>query len=268
MDLRHMDLRQNLQSVSARLSPTMRRASDTILRDLRLIPFQSIRKLSASAGVSPLTVIRLTRKWGYEGYTDFQTAVRDWLLADAAAAKAASQGAPSFDLQSPELQASINDAAAMINRARSVHITGFRSARAFALYMHYVGRMVFDHFHLMSPSGSGSPEDLARLTADDLVIAFGTLPYSTETVRLTDAARQLGIPTIAITDSKESPLATHASISVAVPIARPGRLYRMAPLTAVIDDILEACFDDPVVDADKRMSYFAARIDSIKGYWK
>jgi hypothetical protein len=25
----------------------------------------------ASAGVSPLTVIRLARKWGYEGYTDF-----------------------------------------------------------------------------------------------------------------------------------------------------------------------------------------------------
>ena len=76
------------------------------------------------------------------------------------------------------------------------------------------------------------------------------------------------IATIAITDSKQSPLATHASISIAVPIARPGRIYRMAPMTAVIDDILEACFDDPVVDADKRMSYFAARIDSIKGYWK
>jgi len=42
----------------------------------------------------------------------------------------------------------------------------------------------------------------------------------------------------------------------------------MAPLTTVIDDILEACYDDPVVDADKRMSYFVARIDSIKGYWK
>jgi DNA-binding MurR/RpiR family transcriptional regulator len=263
-----MDLRQDLQNASAQLSPTMRRASDMILRDLQSIPFQSIRKLSASAGVSPLTVIRLARKWGYEGYTDFQTAVRDWLLADAAAAKATSQGALSADLQAPELQASINDAAAMVNRARSVHITGFRSARAFALYMHYVGRMVFDHFHLMSPSGSGSPEDLAQLTADDVVIAFGTLPYSTETVRLTDAARQLGIPTIAITDSKQSPLATHASISIAVPIARPGRIYRMAPMTAVIDDILEACFDDPVADADRRISYFSARVDSIKGYWK
>ena len=128
--------------------------------------------------------------------------------------------------------------------------------------------MVFDHFHLMSPSGSGSPEDLAQLTADDVVIAFGTLPYSTETVRLTDAARQLGNTTIAITDSKQSPLATHASISIAVPIARPGRIYRMAPMTAVIDDILEACFDDPVADADRRISYFSARVDSIKGYWK
>jgi hypothetical protein len=52
------------------------------------------------------------------------------------------------------------------------------------------------------------------------------------------------------------------------PIARPGRIYRMAPMTAVIDDILEACFDDPVADADRRISYFSARVDSIKGYWK
>ena len=59
-----------------------------------------------------------------------------------------------------------------------------------------------------------------------------------------------------------------ASISIAVPIARPGRIYRMAPMTAVIDDILDACFDDPVADADRRISYFSARVDSIKGYWK
>ena len=263
-----MDLPQHLTRLSADLSPTMRRASDVILRNLPAVSFQPIRTLAASAGVSPLTVIRLVRKWGYDGYTDFQNAVRSWLLADHPAAKPAPQNALSVDMAAPDMQAQIVEIAVMINQARNVHITGFRSARAFAIYMHYIGRMVFDNFFLMSPSGSGSPEDLAQLSDDDVVIAFGTAPYSTETVRLVQAARQLGIPTIAITDSVESPLARQARASIAVPVARPGRLYRMAPMTDMIDHILEACFDDPAADADRRMAYFAKRVDSIKGYWK
>ena len=54
----------------------MRRASDMILHNLPAVSFQPIRTLAAAAGVSPLTVIRLVRKWDYDGYTDFQNAVR------------------------------------------------------------------------------------------------------------------------------------------------------------------------------------------------
>ena len=90
--------------------------------------------------------------------------------------------------------------------------------------------MVFDNFFLMSPTGSGSPEDLAQLSDDDVVIVFGTALFSAETVRLVQAARQLGILTIAITDSADSPLAHQACACVTVPVTRPGWLYRMAPI--------------------------------------
>ena len=134
--------------------------------------------------------------------------------------------------------------------------------------MHYIGRMVFDNFFLMSPSESGSPEDLAQLSDDDVFIALCTALFSTETVRLVQATRQLGILTIAITDSADSPLARQVCASVTVPVTRPGRLYRMAPMTDMIDNILEACFDNPAVDANRRMVYSAMWVESIKSYWK
>ena len=134
--------------------------------------------------------------------------------------------------------------------------------------MHYIGRMVFNNFFLMSSSGFGSPEDLAQLSDDVVVIAFDTAPYSTETVRLVQAARQFGIPTIVITDSADSPLARQVCASVTVPVTRPGRLYRMAPMTDMIDNILEACFDNPAVDSNLRMVYSAIWVESIKSYWK
>jgi DNA-binding MurR/RpiR family transcriptional regulator len=166
-------------------------------------------------------------------------------------------------LNSPE----IARAAQMINKAGNVYIIGVRNAHAFALYMNYMGRMVFNNFHLLPPSASVTAEDLARLSRDDLLIAFSTSPYATETVRLVQAAYQLGIPTIAVTDAARSPIAQSASVSICVPITKQARLYQMAPVILAIEQILEKCYDDPATNADKRITDFAERVSSIKGYW-
>ncbi len=240
----------------------MRRASLYIRQSLPEIPFCSIRKLANLAGVSPLTIIRLTRVWGFDGYPDFQAAVRDSLFR-----QPSDPGGAGPDAGGAQPSAQIREAADMINRARAVHITGARSARAFATYMHYMGRMVYDHFHLMSPSGAVTAEDLALLTGDDMLIAFSTYPYSTETVRLVEAAYSLNIPALAITDDISSPLARHASLSVTVPIIKQDRLFRMAPIITAIEQILEESFNSPSANADQRISYFANRVKAIKGYW-
>ena len=133
--------------------------------------------------------------------------------------------------------------------------------------MLFRSRMVFNNFHLMPPSASVTAEDLARLSRDDLLIAFSTSPYATETVRLVQAAYQLGIPTIAVTDAAGSPIAQSASVSICVPITKQARLYQMAPVISAIEQILETCYKDPATNADKRIADFAERVSSIKGYW-
>jgi DNA-binding MurR/RpiR family transcriptional regulator len=255
------DLPSRIRDKHADLSPTMQQASNYILSHLPDIPFESIRNLAQNSGVSPLTIIRLTRQWGFAGYPDFQAAARRHLFTDN------NQGPDSYaaphQLNSPE----IARAAQMINKAGNVYIIGVRNAHAFALYMNYMGRMVFNNFHLMPPSASVTAEDLARLSRDDLLIAFSTSPYATETVRLVQAAYQLDIPTIAVTDAARSPIAQSASVSICVPITKQARLYQMAPVISAIEQILETCYDDPATNADKRITDFAERVKSIKGYW-
>jgi DNA-binding MurR/RpiR family transcriptional regulator len=255
------NLPSQIRDQHAKLSPTMQQASSYILSHLPDIPFESIRNLAQNSCVSPLTIIRLTRQWGFAGYPDFQAAVRRHLFAgnnqvpDALAAP--------HQLNSP----AIAKAAQMINEAGNVYITGLRNAHAFALYMNYMGRMVFNNFHLMPSSAPVTAEDLARLSSDDLLIAFSTSPYATETVRLMQAAQQLGIPTIAVTDASRSPIAQTASVIICVPITKQARLYQMAPVISAIEQILETCYDDPATNADKRITDFAERVKSIKGYW-
>jgi DNA-binding MurR/RpiR family transcriptional regulator len=239
----------------------MQQASNYILSHLPDIPFVSIRNLSQNSRVSPLTIIRLTRQWGFAGYPDFQAAARRHLFTDNNPGP--DEHAAPRRINSPE----IARAAQMINKAGNVYMIGVRNAHAFALYMNYMGRMVFNNFHLMPPKAPVTAEDLARLSRDDLLIAFSTLPYATETVRLVQAAYQLSIPTIAVTDAARSPIAQSASVCVCVPITKQARLYQMAPVISAIEQILETCYDDPATNADKRITDFAERVKSIKGYW-
>ena len=253
------DLPSRIRDKHAELSPTMQQASSYILSYLPDIPFESIRNLAKNSRVSPLTIIGLTRRWGFAGYPDFQAAARRHLFASI---NQVPDAAPRR-ISSP----AIARAAQMINEAGNVYITGVRNAHAFALYMNYMGRMVFNNFHLMPSAASVTAEDLAQLSRDDLLIAFSTSPYATETVRLVHAAYQLGIPTIAVTDAALSPIAQSASVSICVPITKQARLYQMAPVISAIEQILETCYDDPATNADKRITDFAERVKSIKGYW-
>lgn len=134
--------------------------------------------------------------------------------------------------------------------------------------MNYMGRMVFNNFRLMPPSASVTADDLARLSRDDLLIALSTSPYATETVRLVQAACQLGIPSIAVTDAARLPIAQSASIRVCVTITKHAQIHQMAPVISAIEQILKTCYEDPATNAFKRITNFAESVKSIKGYWK
>lgn len=265
-----MGLHDHLKQQHAGLSRTLQKASAVIIRGLADIPFLSIRDIAAQSGVSPLSIIRLTRKWGYSGYPEFQSAVRKDLYKVTSKSPMGDDNVNNDKLESlwnPSTQKQILKVAARIHTARRVHIAGFRSAQAFASYMSYMGRMVFDNFHLMTESGLASAQDLAQMSPADILIAFSTTPYSSETVRLVEAARSLNIPTVAITDDILSPLGNYADLVIDVPISKNKRLFEMAPMISTIEHILETSFDMLGDDADARIAYFGSRVTAIKGYW-
>jgi DNA-binding MurR/RpiR family transcriptional regulator len=58
---------------------------------------------------------------------------------------------------------------------------------------------------------------VANLGAGDLLVAVSFSPYSRETVNAAAFARQNGVPVLALSDRKDSPLAPHADILIPVP---------------------------------------------------
>ena len=105
----------------------------------------------------------------------------------------------------------------------------------------------------MPDSGLSAAQDLAHLSSKNLLVAFSTAPYSTETVRLIKTAKSLNIKTLSFTDSVLSPLAQHSDYYVEVKIIKENKLFRMAPMLTAIEQVLEACFNILGKDVKKKL---------------
>jgi len=257
-----LELIHNIKSHHNHLSPKLKLASEYILLDLSQIPFQTIRETAKNARVSVLTISRLNKIWGFKGYSDFQLNVKkEYYFSKKNIRNQFSE------VENAKLNTSIAVAAKLLTESDSIYISGFRSAKSFALYMNYMGRMVFDNFYLMPDSGLSAAQDLSRLRKKNLLVAFSTKPYSTETVKLIKTARSLNITTLSFTDNSISPLAQHSDFYVEVPVIKENRLYKMAPMITVIEKVLEKCFEILGEEADNKINYFAKRIKAINGYW-
>ena len=258
-----MLLVDKIKSYNNNLSPKLRQASESILSTLNQIPFQTIRQTAYKAEVSVLTVSRLNKIWGFDGYSDFQLHVKNLFYSN----NTKKENENFLNIKKVEESKSIDLAAKILTQSDSVYISGFRSAKSFALYMNYMGRMVFDNFFLMPDSGLSAAQDLARLGKKNLLVAFSTTPYSTETVRLIKAAKTLNIKTLSFTDNTFSPLAKHSDYVVIVSIAKENRLYKMAPMISAIEKVLEKSFEILGEDVDNKIKYFQDRVNAINGYW-
>ena len=57
-------------------------------------------------------------------------------------------------------------------------------------------------------------------------------------------------------------------MTVIVSVAKKGRLYQIAPVIIVFEQMLETSFTLSDVNADCRITHFADRVSAIHGYWQ
>ena len=99
--------------------------------------------------------------------------------------------------------------------ADTIHVIGARRAFPVAAYLAYV----FEKMAVPSilHDGVGRLEHRGALRPGDALLAISFAPYAPETLALADAAKDAGLPIVAITDHAPSPLARTASAVLCVP---------------------------------------------------
>ena len=205
------------------LSPKQHKMAEYVLAHPFRVATMTIDEFAAEVEVSVATANRFARALDLPGYPQFRAE-----LAHAASVAQIFVATLEEDIRNARRTLQSVDAAACeqavdaILAADRVFIIGF-GASGFLAGM--LQRSLCMHLHavesLAGPGGvSHAARQMSRMTGKDLLIAIGFPRYLADTVTLAGAARQAGVPVLALTDKPTSPLAPTASVALYAVSAR------------------------------------------------
>ena len=216
-----------IDSITARmdsLTPKARTVGAFIVSQPRKVVFMTTKELADACGVSEATVVRFVAGIGYERYSDFQQALRDFvdteltLLDRLDIADMTAPGAVRFRRTVAEeidnLQQLYNSldidamekVVAVLDRKVPVHVIGSRLSYTLAYYMGWAMTKVRGNVHILKGSDRTTIDWLTIAPAESVAVIIATSRYPNELIRLGKLVKRLGQTLVVITDSAGCPV--------------------------------------------------------------
>lgn len=212
-----------------KLSKGHKKLAQYITENYDKAAFMTASKLGEKVGVSESTVVRFATEMGFKGYPELQkelqqmiksklTAVQrmevsSTLIGEQDAIKKVLNG--DIELIRDTLEQisteEFTNAVETINKAKRIYILGVRSSAALASFLYFYFNPVFENVVLVdTSSGSEMFEQMFRISEDDVCVAISFPRYSKQTINALRFINDRGTKIVAITDSKDSPIAEYA----------------------------------------------------------
>jgi DNA-binding MurR/RpiR family transcriptional regulator len=269
------------------MSEQLQAAARYILHSPREVALLSMREQARQAQVQPATMTRLAKHLGFAGYEDVRQLYADVLRNDVTgfAGRVGTQAksqklkgsqalaadmlggvcAQISSLSQPAALDALVEAAERLHRARRIYCLGLRSSHSPAWHLHYVLSIAGRQSIMLDAVGGIGADTLGSATSDDVLVAVSVLPYTRQTVELTEYARSCGVSVIAITDSPVAPLAQLAACTVVVSTESPSFLHTMSPafvVTEILGSLVAGQAGDVAGEALSRVDRQSAALNT------
>jgi DNA-binding MurR/RpiR family transcriptional regulator len=206
------------------LTPKGRILGEYITSQPRKAVFMTTKELAEACEVSEATVVRFVSGIGYDRYSDFQQALRDFvdteltLLDRLDIADMKAPGAVRFRRTVAEeidnlqqlynsLDVEIMEAVVdVLNRRVPIYVIGSRLSYTLAYYMGWAMTKVRENIRIMKGSDRTTIDWLTIAPADSVVVIVATSRYPNELIRLGKLVKRLGQTLVVITDSTSCPV--------------------------------------------------------------
>ncbi|MBL0713008.1 MAG: MurR/RpiR family transcriptional regulator [Desulfosarcina sp.] len=217
------------------LTPKSRIIGDYVKENPRKVVFMTVAELAKASEVSEATVVRFVGQLGYEGYSDFQQSLREFVdteltLLDRVDLKDMLEpGAERFRrVVSEEIDnlrrlfehADVDQMERVVSLLFStpqIFVIGSRLSYTLSYYMGWSLTKVRGGIHILKGSDKTTIDWLTIAPADALVVVIALSRYPNELIRLAKLAKRLGQRLVVLTDSTACPIIREADESLIAP---------------------------------------------------
>ncbi len=223
------DILNIIQNKMSGFSKGQKLIANYILEYYDKAAFMTASRLGKTVSVSESTVVRFAVELGYEGYPEMQRALQEMIrnkLTSVQRIEVANDRIGQGDVLSTVLHADIEkirqtlektdrrafeQAVDAILSAKKLYILGVRSSAALASFFGFYMNLMFDNVRLVhTTSVSEMFEQIVRVGPGDVVVGISFPRYSSRTVKAMRFCHDTGATVVALTDSRQSPIAASA----------------------------------------------------------
>lgn len=262
-----MENKNVLETISERMpncSKGQRKIGEYLLENYAAAAYMTAAKLSERIGVSESTIVRYATELGFDGYPELQSALkyaarrkltsveRIELLKERFDGDALSKSFNS-DIESIRKTLAMTDTASFdgfvsaLMNANRIYIVGARSSASLAIFLNFYLSILFDNVQVVhTVIGSEAFDQMFRVKQGDVVLGISFPRYSKLTVDVLEFSKRAGATVLGLTDSKRSPIAKCADITLYADNASDTFVDSLtAPLALINALILEIGRRDP-----------------------
>lgn len=195
--------------------------------------YMTASKLGNAIGISESTVVRFATEIGFDGYPSFQKELLEWTktkLTTVQRMQVTKERIPKENMLKNVLSHDIEliretlgeidkyEFKTVVDKlvsANKIYILGVRSSAALANFMGFYFNLMFDNVKVISSSSSSEVlEQVIRAKSGDVVIGISFPRYSQRAIKMMEYAKKQGATTVALTDSKNSPVSENADYTL------------------------------------------------------
>jgi DNA-binding MurR/RpiR family transcriptional regulator len=239
------------------LTRAERRVARTVLAGYPVSGLGTVADLAATSSTSSASVVRLVQKLGFEGYSQFQSAIRDELATRAAGpadrldrgvmqggtlarlAAAASSVVATIPETIPEseFEAAVE---LLCDRSRPVKILGGRVTGLLGEYLQHHLSRARPRVSTLQADSRTRPAELLDITRRDVLVVLDVRRYTPDVARIATTASRRGATVLLLTDVLMSPIASIAHVVLPTRVDAPSPYDTTVALLVVLEALATA----------------------------
>jgi len=261
------------------LSPAERRVAEVVLRDPECVAFGTVARVAERAGTSGASVVRLSTRLGYAGYSELQAAVQGAIGQQLRPAVERIRAERGSDVVSRTLRAELDNVdrtlaavapgaferavVLLADRRRPVRVVAGDAEAGVGAMLTASLALVRDDVVQVGGSDVAVARQLALrgMGAQMVVVAIDLRRYERWVVDHVTRAVTAGATVVAVTDSLLSPLAAHAAVSFTVAAEGAGPFDSHVGMLALVNALVTGA-------AGRLRPSATRRLDAVEAAWR